>query len=160
MGLDIKGIWHRMRALANGEIGSPPPMDSNGKLLGEQQAAEFLQPFLLHKNAAQWLASDRQQNPVISFLLINGQPFYAQDDLLEFIDRLVKPAKVYFINGVPAGIDRRVGVERRSGSDRRANAEIRLQEVVERRTDIRPDRRLRGDLDRRSQSAVALTKAG
>ena len=76
MGLDIKGLWHKVRALASSNRRSRP-MDSNGKLLSDLQAAEFLQPFLLHKNAAQWLASDRQQNPVISFLLINGQPFYA-----------------------------------------------------------------------------------
>ncbi|MFO1380300.1 MAG: hypothetical protein U1F63_08035 [Chitinivorax sp.] len=155
MGLDIKGLWHKVRALASSEIGAAAPMDSNGKLLSDLQAAEFLQPFLLHKNAAQWLASDRQQNPVISFLLINGQPFYAQDDLLEFIDRLVKPAKVYFINGVPAGIDRRTGMERRSGSDRRASAEIRLQEAMERRADVKPDRRLRGELDRRGKLTAA-----
>lgn len=155
MGLDIKGIWHKVRSIATTELGGMPSPTSNGKLLNETDAAEFLQPFLLHKNAGQWLASDRQQNPVISFLLINGQPYYAQDDLLEFIDRLIKPARMYFINGVPAGIDRRSTEDRRSGIDRRATAEIQLQSNIERRHHVRPDRRLRGDLDRRSSGKAA-----
>mgnify|MGYP006967757850 CR=1 FL=1 len=46
MGLDIKGLWHKVRALASSEIGAAAPMDSNGKLLSDLQAAEFLQPFL------------------------------------------------------------------------------------------------------------------
>jgi len=155
MPLNLKGIWDKVRSVATTELGIPQTAPQNGKLLTESQAAEFLQPFLLHKNAAQWLASDRQQNPVISFLLINGQPHYAQDDLLEFIDRLIKPAKMYFVNGVPAGIDRRSGQDRRDGTDRRANSERQLQANVERRRFERPDRRLRGDLDRRGTAHVA-----
>lgn len=156
MSVELKEIWRQLRSLIIPRKKDSMSANSQAKLLDEAQAAEFLQPFLLHKNSAQWLASDRQQNPVISFILIAGKPYYAQDDLLEFIDRLIKPAKMYFINGVPAGIDRRAGDERRSQSDRRAHAEIQLQSNVERRRYERPDRRLRGEMDRRSdKSAVA-----
>lgn len=155
MSVELKEIWRQLRSLIIPRKKDSMSANSQAKLLDEAQAAEFLQPFLLHKNSAQWLASDRQQNPVISFILIAGKPYYAQDDLLEFIDRLIKPAKMYFINGVPAGIDRRAGDERRSQSDRRAHAEIQLQSNVERRRYERPDRRLRGEMDRRSDKSAA-----
>ena len=155
MSVELKEIWRQLRSLIIPRKKDSMSANSQAKLLDEAQAAEFLQPFLLHKNSAQWLASDRQQNPVISFILIAGKPYYAQDDLLEFIDRLIKPAKMYFINGVPAGIDRRAGDERRSPSDRREHAEIQLQSNVERRRYERPDRRLRGEMDRRSDKSAA-----
>lgn len=155
MSVELKEIWRQLRSLIIPRKKDSMSANSQAKLLDEAQAAEFLQPFLLHKNSAQWLASDRQQNPVISFILIAGKPYYAQDDLLEFIDRLIKPAKMYFINGVPAGIDRRAGDERRSHSDRREHAEIQLQSNVERRRYERPDRRLRGEMDRRSDKSAA-----
>lgn len=155
MSVELKKIWRQLRSLIIPRKKDSMTANSQAKLLDEAQAAEFLQPFLLHKNSAQWLASDRQQNPVISFILIAGKPYYAQDDLLEFIDRLIKPAKMYFINGVPAGIDRRAGDERRSHSDRREHAEIQLQSNVERRRYERPDRRLRGEMDRRSDKSAA-----
>ncbi len=120
-------------------------------LLSEQEAAEFLQPFLLHKNAAEWLRSDRNSDPVISFMLIEGKAHYAQNDLLEFIEQLIQPAQMYFVNGVPAGIERREGKERRASLDRRFHAEIQLQPGVERRSYTKPDRRLRGPLDRRGK---------
>lgn len=155
MPLNLKGIWDKVRSVATTESAPSKTPPRHGKLLTESEAAEFLQPFLLHKNAVQWLASDRQQNPVISFLLINGQPHYVQDDLLEFIDRLIKPAKMYFVDGVPAGIDRRNGQDRRNGTDRRASAERQLQANIERRSFERPDRRLRGGLDRRGTAHAA-----
>lgn len=155
MSVELKEIWRQLRSLIIPRKKDSMSANSQAKLLDEAQAAEFLQPFLLHKNSAQWLASDRQQNPVISFILIAGKPYYAQDDLLEFIDRLIKPAKMYFINGVPAGIDRRAGDERRNQNDRRAHAEIQLQSNVERRRYERPDRRLRGEMDRRSDKSAA-----
>lgn len=155
MSVELKEIWRQLRSLIIPRKKDSMSANSQAKLLDEAQAAEFLQPFLLHKNSAQWLASDRQQNPVISFILIAGKPYYAQDDLLEFIDRLIKPAKMYFINGVPAGIDRRAGDERRSQNDRREHAEIQLQSNVERRRYERPDRRLRGEMDRRSDKSAA-----
>lgn len=155
MSVELKTIWRQLRSLITPRKKDSMTQSQQAKLLDEAQAAEFLQPFLLHKNSAQWLASDRQQNPVISFILIAGKPYYSQDDLLEFIDRLIKPAKMYFINGVPAGIDRRAGDDRRNGVDRRAHAEIHLQSNVERRHYERPDRRLRGEMDRRSNTSAA-----
>ncbi|WP_137940407.1 hypothetical protein [Chitinivorax sp. B] len=143
------GVWRWLDYFKPGEkgMGNHP----GAQLLTEQQAADFLQPFLLHKNAAEWLQSDRKSDPVISFLLIDGKAHYSQDDLLEFIDQLIQPAKMYFVEGVPAGVDRRSSTDRRSSNDRRFHAEIQLQPSVERRTFIKPDRRLRGTLDRRGK---------
>ncbi|MBB5018707.1 hypothetical protein HNQ59_001998 [Chitinivorax tropicus] len=143
------GVWRWLDYFKPGEKGMG--QQPRAQLLTEQQAADFLQPFLLHKNAAEWLQSDRRSDPVISFLLIDGKPHYLQDDLLEFINQLVQPAQMYFIEGVPAGIDRRTGNERRAGNDRRFHAEIQLQPTVERRIYVKPDRRLRGPLDRRGK---------
>lgn len=155
MPFDLKEIWKKMRSAKTAYGPALAPGKRPEKLLTEQQAADFLQPFMMQKDALAWLSNDRKANPVISFLLINGKAHYLQDDLLDFIDRLIKPARMHFINGMPAGIERRAGEDRRSGEDRRGDREIQLGSQAERRRMERPDRRLRGELDRRSAARSA-----
>lgn len=123
-------------------------------LLTEQEAAALLQPYVHNKSAMDWLANDRQRDPVIPFILLQGEPCYREGDLTFFIAHTLD-AKVHFVR-----VNNQLHADHRSLSDRRRNGErrkseaIHLRQGIERRRWGNLDRRLSGDSDRRAQPAI------
>lgn len=122
---------------------------SDHTLLTEQEAAALLQPFVHNKSAMDWLAHDRQHDPVIPFILLQGDPYYREGDLIFFITRMLD-SKARFVR-----VDNQLRAERRNLSDRRRRERRRhaatyLQQGIERRRRADPDRRLSG-ISRRAQ---------
>lgn len=125
--------------------------DTSGHiLLTEQEAAALLQPYVHNRSALDWLAHDRQRDPVIPFILLQGDPYYRAGDLIFFITRMLD-SKARFVR-----IDNQLHAERRNLSERRRNGERRKCEVIylrqgiERRRRAEPDRRL-SRISRRAQ---------
>jgi diguanylate cyclase (GGDEF)-like protein/PAS domain S-box-containing protein len=133
---------------------------SDHLLLSEQEAAAFLQPHMPSKSVKNWLAYDRQSDPIIPFFLIHGQPCYLESDLENFVTHTLK-ASARFIR-----LNNRLHPERRNLQDRRRHGNQRplgggdLKHGVKRRrrsdlglrlhTDL--EQRVGVDLDRRSRS--------
>ena len=126
---------------------------SDHSLLTAQEAAALLQPYM-HKPAIDWLENDRKLAPVISFMMLQGEPYYREGDLIFFITHTLDP-KAYFVR-----VNNRLYADHRSLSDRRRHGErrkreaIHLQQGIERRQWNGQDRRLSGNLGRRTQSAI------
>lgn len=110
-------------------------------LLTEQEAAALLQPYVHNKSALDWLANDRLRDPVIPFILLQGDSYYRESDLIFIISRMLD-SKARFVrvnNRLYA--DHRNVPERRS-DERRKREIIFLRLGIERRQDDRFDRRL------------------
>lgn len=127
---------------------------SDHTLLTEQEAASLLHPYLHNKSAMDWLANDRQRDPVIPFLSLQGEPYYREGDLIFFITHMLDP-KARFVR-----VNNRLYADHRNLSERRRNAErrqpeaIHLQQGIERRRWRKQDRRLSGGFNRRTQSVI------
>lgn len=128
---------------------------SGNNLLSEEEAVALLQPHLHNQSLASWLARDRQRDPVIHFVLIEGQPFYQEEDVVNFIKRLLAPSASFVHVHDHLINERRSKTDRRRQVDRRHAEWIRLQPGIERRHWGELDRRLRGELHRRSQPDMA-----
>lgn len=127
---------------------------SDHTLLTEQEAAALLHHYLRNKSALDWLANDRQRDPVVPFMLLQGEPYYREGDLIFFITHMLDP-KARFVR-----VNNRLYADHRNLSERRRHAErrkpeaIHLQQGIERRRWRTQDRRLSGGLNRRTQPAI------
>ena len=127
---------------------------SDHTLLTEQEAAALLHPYLHNKSAMDWLANDRQLDPVIPFMLLQGEPYYREGDLIFFITHMLD-SKARFVrvnNRLYA--DHRNLSERRRSVERRKHKAIHLRQGIERRRWGGLDRRLVGVFNRRTQLAT------
>lgn len=129
--------------------------DTSGHaLLSEQEAAALLQPYLHNKSAIDWLENDRQRDPVIPFILLQGNARYREGDLTLFITQMLD-TKAHFVHANNhLYVDHRSLSERRSIGDRRMGHEIHLRQGIERRHWGDMDRRLGEGFERRAPSAI------
>jgi len=129
---------------------------SDHLLLTEQEAVEFLQPHMPSKSVNIWLAHDRQRDPIIPFLLVQGSPCYLESDLEKFVTHTLKTSSRFFRLNKRLRPDRRNLPERRRNGSQGAN----LQQGVKRRRRGDIGLRLHADhehhidegLDRRSRT--------
>ncbi|WP_124706293.1 hypothetical protein [Sulfuriferula multivorans] len=127
---------------------------SSHTILTEQEAAALLQPYTPNKSAVDWLAHDRQRDPVIPFILLGKTPYYRERDLIFFITRMLD-SKVRFVRiNHLLYLDHRNVSERRRTSERRKREAIHLRQGIERRRWTDLDRRLGGGMNRRSHPAM------
>jgi hypothetical protein len=122
---------------------------SDHHLLITQEAAALLQPYMRHKSALNWLVHDRQSNPVIPYILLQGDYFYRERDLASFITRTLD-AKARFVR-----INHLLQADHRKLPEhRRRTKTIDLQQGIERRKESDSNRRRRRtDSDRRIRSS-------
>lgn len=123
-------------------------------LLTEGRAAVILQPHMRNKSAAHWLENDRRYDPVIPFHYLQGQPYYLESDLVNFITKALNPAARFVRVRSQLLTDIRQVSERRRHSDRRISEGIVLSHLIERRDTDHFDRRLSGVLNRRTEPAI------
>ena len=124
-------------------------------LLTEQEAAALLQPYMHNKSAMDWLAHDRQRDPVIPFFLLGKSPYYRERDLTLFITRMLdSKARFVRINHL-LYLDHRNVSERRGNGERRRREAIHLRQGIERRRWTDLDRRLGGGMKRRSHPPMS-----
>ena len=134
-------------------------MTKQYQLLTVAQASALLQRHMPEKDALAWLEADRKNDPLIPFTEINGQIFYSEFSLLDFLPHIASGRHIRSnpdrrINGDKRAC--RTGNERRLSTDRRRTAakdvvdslDRRFMPGHDRRSDI--DRRLLGGIDRRS----------
>jgi diguanylate cyclase (GGDEF)-like protein/PAS domain S-box-containing protein len=88
-------------------------------LLNEQEAAAFLQPHMPSKSVKAWLAHDRQHDPIIPFFLVEGQPYFLESDLQNFVTRTLNTSARF------VRINNRLYPERRNSLDRRRHVDHR-----------------------------------
>ncbi len=118
---------------------------SDHTLLTEQEAAALLQPYMHNKSAMDWLAHDRQRDPVIPFILLQEDSYYREGDLAFFITRMLD-SKARFVR-----IHHHFCADHRNLSERRGKGERRKREAIYLRQGI--ERRRWTDLDRRLNSS-------
>lgn len=123
-------------------------------LLTEQQAAALLQPYLHDKSAMDWLANDRQLDPVIPFMQLQGEPCYREGDLIFFITHMLDPKARFVRVNNWLYTDHRNLSERRRNGERRKSKAIHLQQGIERRHWGDLERRLSVGFDRRAQPVI------
>ena len=129
------------------------------QLLTHEQAGAILQRHMSGKDAWEWLRADRKYDPLIPFVDVNGQIFYAEVNLVTFLHHITSQPLMRShpdrrqSGGMHA---RRGGAERRSPFDKRRAAPKIMRNHIDRRFMPRPDRRsdidrrLLGEIDRRS----------
>jgi len=88
-----------------------------------------------------WLANDRQLDPVIPFMLLQEEPCYREGDLTFFIAHTLD-TKVLFVR-----VNNQLYADHRNLSERCRNVERRKSEAIHFRQGI--ERRRWGDLERR-----------
>ncbi|MGA8862414.1 MAG: EAL domain-containing protein [Gallionella sp.] len=133
-------------------------------LLSEQEAAAFLQPYMPGKSAAAWLAHDRQRDPIVSYYMVQGRPYYRESDLQNFVTRTLNTSARFVRLNNRLVKERRNRVERRRVGDLGLKAGGALKHGIKRRR--RDDLKLRlpedvdfrpGDgLDRRARFKKAM----
>jgi len=123
------------------------------KMLSLPQTIGFLQRFMIQRNAAEWLESDRRYSPLLSFRHIGDTILYDEDEVARFVKKLNGQAH---IRGEASRrlqhSRRRIPVDRRHFSDRRYLRRQAAINNLDRRFAMRQDRR--GDLDRRIRGWV------
>lgn len=145
-------VWREFLAMAH--TGFIMGDTSDHALLTEQEAVTLLQPYLHNKSAIDWLENDRQGNPIIPFILLQGISYYREDDLIFFITHMLDPkARFVRVNNQLYGDHRNLSERRRNG-ERRKSEVIPLRKGIERRRWGDLDRRLSGGFDRRAQLLV------
>lgn len=82
-------------------------------LLSEEEAADFLQPHMPNKSVKAWLAHDRQRDPIISFFMVQGHPYYLESDLEKFVIRTLNTSARF------VRLNNRLCPERRNSQERR-----------------------------------------
>jgi hypothetical protein len=86
---------------------------SDHSLLTEQEAADFLQPHMPSKSVKVWLAYDRQSDPIVPFVIVQGQPCYLESDLKNFVTRTLNTSARF------VRLNNRLYPERRISQSRR-----------------------------------------
>jgi diguanylate cyclase (GGDEF)-like protein/PAS domain S-box-containing protein len=119
-------------------------------LLTEQEAIAFLQPYMPNKSVNSWLANDRHHDPIIPFLLVQGQPCYMESDLENFVMRTLSISARFIRLNNRLTIDRRKSPERRKNADNTPTGNETSQKVIKlrRREDL--GLRMHTDLERRA----------
>lgn len=115
-------------------------------LLSLRETAGLLGRVMRGRDALAWLEADRRHDPVLPWLMRDGEVFYRAEAVLRLVRLLDATA------ALRTGRVRRSGLDRRRGHDRRQQGERRARwreasRWVDRRLGLRPDRR--SDLDRR-----------
>lgn len=124
-------------------------MSNDQVLLTEAEAAILLQPHMQNKSARDWLANTRQNDYVLPYLILQGEPYYRQSEVLSFIfHALDSSARFVRVHNQLVNESRKSSDRRWQSHDRRIEA-IHLRPGIERRRLYQPDRRLTGDPDRR-----------
>jgi diguanylate cyclase (GGDEF)-like protein/PAS domain S-box-containing protein len=133
-------------------------------MLTIQEAATFLQPHMPSKSVNVWLAHDRQHDPIIPFFLVQGQPYYLESDLANFVTRRLNPSAHFIQLNNRLNLERRNSLDRRKQEARRLIADNTTQQGIKRRR--RDDlglnhytileRRANKSLDRRDRSSRTM----
>ena len=126
-------------------------------MLTLSQTIGFLQRFMIQRNAAEWLESDRRYSPVLPFRHTGDTVLYDEDEVARFVKKLDGHANIRgeASRRLQHSSRRRIPVDRRNFSDRRYlrrqaainNLDRRFAMRQDRRSDL--DRRIRGWVDRR-----------
>lgn len=124
-------------------------------MLALPKAIGFLQRFMPHRNAAEWLENDRRNHPVLPFLNQGNATFYFEDDLTRFVQKITAEAVLRTAERRKENDRRVMEMDRRANPDRRrkrrqvtaTNRDRRSATSRDRRGEL--DRRLRGWVDRR-----------
>lgn len=116
-------------------------MLNNHVLLTSDEVAALLQPHMHHKSALDWLANDRRKDPAILFVVLQGEPYYRESDVVDFISHVLNPSAHFIRVNNHLNTERRELRNRRRHGDRRGNESIELQPGIERRRQDLPDRR-------------------
>ena len=114
---------------------------SDQPLLSEQEAAAFLQPYMPGKSVSAWLVHDRQRDPIVSYYMVQGRPYYRESDLQKFVTRTLNTSARFVRLNNRLTKERRNRVERRRPGDEGLNAGGALKHVIKRRR--RDDLKLR-----------------
>lgn len=123
-------------------------------LLTEQEAAALLQSYMHHKSAMDWLAHDRQRDPVLPFIVLRESHYYREGDLTSFITRMLdSKARFVRIKDRLYGDPRNMS-ERRETGERRKRQAIHLRQGIERRRWTALDRRQSTGINRRSHATM------
>ncbi|MES2355526.1 MAG: hypothetical protein V4568_14215 [Pseudomonadota bacterium] len=121
------------------------------RFLTTHAAAAFIQPFIPRKNAHAWLLLDAQNEPMVPVLKLVGVNLYRWTDLVHFVITKLGASAEFAQPSGDAVIERRGG-ERRHAHRQRVREEIRLADGIERRHELRVDRRLAVCADRRKKT--------
>ncbi|OGT05203.1 MAG: hypothetical protein A2143_09040 [Gallionellales bacterium RBG_16_57_15] len=143
-------LQHSLNAQTQAE-GCMMSETSDHSLLTEQEAAAFLQPYMPSKSAKAWLAYDRQRDPIIPLFLVQGQPYYLESDLENFVTRTLNAsARLIRLNNrlYP---ERRNSLDRRRHGDHRPTAEGAPQHGIKRRRRGDLGLRLHANLEHRAE---------
>jgi hypothetical protein len=124
----------------------------NHTFLTMGEAAALLQPHIHSKFARDWLAYDRLKDPVLPFVIFHGEPYYRKLDVANFVVHVLNPSARFVRIHNHLVTESRKSSDRRRLDDRRRKEAIQLQPGIERRQRDQPDRRLRGDSNRRTQA--------
>jgi hypothetical protein len=126
--------------------------------LSQAEVAALLQTHMPNKNAASWLASDRQNDPLLPYTVVGDEIQYCWSDLTTFIIKHLDPAATFDDPQFHPALQRRGEIEQRYEGERRICVEQRQRldrrqpAIAGRRQRIDLDRRLRGGIDRRAAS--------
>jgi predicted signal transduction protein with EAL and GGDEF domain len=134
------------------------PLDHS--FLTTLEAADFLQPHMPNKSVNVWLAHDRQHDPIIPFFHVQGQPYYLEADLANFVTRKLNSSARFIRFDNRIHLDRRKSLGRRRQGDRRPIASNPTQQGIKRRRRdeiglaqlTAPERRANEGQDRRIRS--------
>jgi hypothetical protein len=122
------------------------------KMLTPEQTIGFLQRFMPNKNAATWLESDRQHDPVLPFIKQGEELCYFEEDVVQFVHKLTSQPAIRSSASRREHLERRYyPTDRRDHLDRRYSRRAARNDL-DRRFAVRPDRR--SDLDRRIRGWV------
>ncbi len=94
-----------------------------------------------NKSVKAWLAHDRQRDPIISFFIVQGHPYYLESDLEKFVTRTLNTSARF------VRLNNRLSPERRNSQDRRRSGDHGLMNVGTLKHGIK--RRRRDDLELR-----------
>ncbi|MHB1098298.1 MAG: hypothetical protein ACYCZR_01970 [Burkholderiales bacterium] len=114
---------------------------SDHTLLTAQEAAALLQPYIPNKSALNWLAHDRLRGPIIPFILLQGEAYYREGDLIFIITRMLDSEARFVRVNNRLYADHRNVHERRS-DERRKRENVLLGLGIERRQEGKFDHRL------------------
>jgi hypothetical protein len=121
-------------------------------MLTLQQTIGLLQRFMPDRDAAVWLENDRAYQPVVPFVRQGDEIRYYEEDVAQFVRKLVPNPALRRSMGRRADAERRYfPTDRREHLDRRYSRRAARNDL-DRRFAVRPDRR--SDLDRRIRGWV------
>lgn len=125
-------------------------------LLTEQEAIDFLQPYMPSKSVKAWLAHDRQHDPIIPIFLVEGQPCYLESDLENFITRTMNKSAQFVRTKSLSYLERRNSHDRRKQNNNGLITGGAPQQGIKRRR--RGDLGLSLHADREQHTGVGLDR--